>query len=457
MSRFSPPACRGFRAAHRVSRRDALQAGALGVLGLGLHDLLASRAAAAPGNPPARSCILLFMWGGPSHLDTWDPKPDAPDEVRGPFATIPTSVPGLRVGEHFPRLARLAHRYAVVRSVTHDDPAHLSSVHHLMTGRLAPRTKSDADPPSRNDTPHVGSMLARLRPGSGPLPPFVSLPWRVSHPAAPGGVAPGQDAGWLGQAFDPFLVTGDPNAPGFRVAGLTPATDTPPPRLEGRQGLLRALDDGLEGAGGFTAAQQKALRLLSSAEAEAAFDLSREPPALRDRYGRHPHGQSCLLARRLVEAGVRLVCVNWPDDGKTFWDTHGNNFDGLKDRLMPPADRAFAALLDDLDQRGLLDETLVLWVGEFGRAPKITRASAGREHWPGCYSAVLAGGGVRGGAVYGASDRIGALPAADPVSPADLTATVYHALGADPDSQTTDRLGRVLALTEGNPLRSLFG
>ncbi|HET6576525.1 MAG TPA: DUF1501 domain-containing protein, partial [Fimbriiglobus sp.] len=200
-----------------------------------------------------------------------------------------------------------------------------------------------------------------------------------------------------------------------------------------------------------------ALELLSSAGAEAAFDLSREPPALRDRYGRHTHGQSCLLARRLIEAGVRLVCVNWPDDGKTFWDTHGNNFNGLKDRLMPPADRGFAALLDDLTQRGLLDETLVVWVGEFGRAPKITRASAGREHWPRCYSAVLAGGGVRGGAVYGASDRIGALPAADPVSPADLTATVYHALGVDPASPTTDRLGRVLTLTMGSPLRSLFG
>ncbi|HET6574949.1 MAG TPA: DUF1501 domain-containing protein, partial [Fimbriiglobus sp.] len=300
MSRVSSPVCPEFRVARCVSRRGALQAGALGALGLGLPDLLAS----GTGRPPARSCILLFMWGGPSHLDTWDPKPDAPDEVRGPFATIPTTVPGLRVGEHFPRLARLAHRYAVVRSMSHDDPAHLSSVHHLMTGRLAPRPKSDADPPSRNDTPHVGSMLAKLRPSPGPLPPFVELPWRVSHPAAPGGVAPGQDAGWLGPTFDPFLVTGDPNAPGFRVAGLTPTADTPPSRLAGRAGLLRALDDHSVGAGGFPAAQRKALELLSSAGAEAAFDLSREPPALRDRYGRHTHGQSCLLARRLIEAGV---------------------------------------------------------------------------------------------------------------------------------------------------------
>ncbi|MFO0849478.1 MAG: DUF1501 domain-containing protein [Gemmataceae bacterium] len=434
-----------------LTRRDLLRAGTLGPLGLGLTALTAH---ARPEKPQAKACILLFMWGGPSHLDTWDLKPDAPDEVRGPFKPIATTVPGLRICEHFPRLATLAHKYAVVRSMTHDDPAHLSSVHHLMTGHLAPKPKSDADPPSRNDWPHVGSVLARQRPG-GALPPFVSLPWAVSHPAAPGGVAPGQHAGWLGAGFDPFLITGDPNAPGFRVGGLAGPADVPADRFAGRDRLLASLD--AAPADEFAAARRKALSLLTSRQSEAAFDLSREPAAVRDEYGRHPHGQSCLLARRLVEAGVRLVCVNWPDDRQTFWDTHGNNFNGLKTRLMPPADQGFAALLTDLGRRGMLDETLVVWVGEFGRAPVISKASAGREHWPRCYSAVLAGGGIRGGAVYGASDRIGGMPKADPVTPADLTATVYHALGVDPGALVEDRLGRPLPLAAGVPLRGLFG
>jgi uncharacterized protein (DUF1501 family) len=438
-----------------ASRRDVLRAGTLGPLGLGLSGLLARPAAAAP-EPTAKACILLFMWGGPSHLDTWDPKPDAPAEVRGPFASIPTAVPGLRISEHFPRLAGLADKYAVVRSMSHDDPAHLSTVHHLMTGRLAPRPKSDADPASRSDTPHVGSMLAKLRPGGGPVPTAVSLPWAVSHPAAPGGVAPGQHAGWLGPGYDPFLVVGDPNRPDFAVGGLAPAAGVSAGRFASRRQLLAKLDRGPD-AGGFGGLRAKAADLLASGTVAAAFDLSKEPAAVRDEYGRHPHGQSCLLARRLVEAGTRLVTVNWPDDGKYFWDTHGNNFESHKTRLMPPADQGFAALLTDLQRRGLLAETLVLWVGEFGRTPKINPANAGREHWPRCYSAVLAGGVVRGGAVYGASDAIGGLPKDKPVSPADLTATVYHALGVDPHQTVTDNLGRPLTLTEGTPLRPLFG
>jgi hypothetical protein len=277
----------------------------------------------------------------------------------------------------------------------------------------------------------------------------------VSHPAAPGGVAPGQNAGWLGQGLDPFLVTGDPNAPGFKVAGLDGFPGVPAGRLAGRTDLLRAID----GAGGpdpaFTAVRSRALGMLADPAVAAAFDLSREPPAVRDHYGRHTHGQSCLLARRLVEAGSRLVTVNWPDDGKAFWDTHGNNFPSLRTRLMPPADQGFAALLDDLGDRGLLGETLVVWVGEFGRTPRVE--GGGRQHWPQCYSAVLAGGGVRGGAVYGSSDRSGAYPADNPTSPADLTATVYHALGLDPSVHIADRLGRPQTLTEGRPLTCLFG
>jgi uncharacterized protein (DUF1501 family) len=431
------------------SRRDLVRAGSLGVLGLGLSAALGR---SNPEPRKAKSVILLFMWGGPSHLDTWDPKPDAPAEVRGEFASLPTVTPGLRVGEHFPKLSTRTDKLAVIRSMAHTDVAHLSSVHHLMTGRLAPKPNSDADPPSRHDTPHVGSMLDHLRPLPPGVPGFVSLPWTVSHPAAPGGVAPGQHAGWLGAGFDPFLVSGDPNAPGFKLAGLGEPSD----RGDGRTQLLRQLDRRVPDAG-YSSAQQKAMHLLSAPDVQKAFDLNAEPPKTRDRYGRTTHGQCCLMARRLVEAGVRLVCVNWPNDRQNFWDTHGDNFRQLKTRLMPSADAGFAALLDDLSDRGLLDETLVLWVGEFGRTPKINPANAGREHWARCYSAVLAGGGVRGGQVYGASDRIGGEPVEKAVSPADLTATVYHALGVDPDGTVPDRLGRPLSLAEGTPLKTIFG
>jgi hypothetical protein len=436
------------------SRRDVLRAGTLGPLGVGLVDLLAGNPARASTARPAKSVILLFMWGGPSHLDTWDLKPNAPAEVRGPFRSISTSVPGVQISEYFPRLAARAHRYAVVRSMTHTDPAHLSPVHHLLTGRVARKPNSDADGASRFDSPCLGAVVKKLCSRPGAVPPAVTLPWAVSHPAAPGGVAPGQNGGWLGPAFDPFLVTGDPNVPGFRVAGLGWPADVSTARLTGRAALLDCLDRAPAPTGPHAQLRHKALDLLASPTVSAAFDLSREPASTRDKYGRHAHGQSCLLARRLVEAGTQLVTVNFPDDGHAFWDTHGNNFPSLQTRLMPPADAAFSALLDDLDARGLLDETLVVWVGEFGRTPRIE--NGGRQHWPRCYSAVLAGGGVRGGTVYGASDRIGAYPTENPVSPADLTATMYQALGIDPEGPILDRLQRPQALTEGRPLRAVF-
>src|SRR6516162_2104468 len=229
------PACTG------PSRRDVLLAGGLAPLGLGLTDLFASRAAAS-SKASARSAILLFMWGGPSHLDTWDPKPDAPEEVRGPFQSIPTTVPGLRVGEYFPKLVARAKRYAVVRSMTHTDPAHLSTVHHLMTGRLAAKPNSDADGASRQDAPCLGAVVRQNLPSAVPVPAAVTLPWVVSHPSAPGGTAPGQNAGWLGSTFDPFLVTGNPNAANFSVAGLAPSADVSADRLAGRAALCRLLD-----------------------------------------------------------------------------------------------------------------------------------------------------------------------------------------------------------------------
>jgi hypothetical protein len=447
----------------RTTRRELLRVGALGLCGLGLSDLFAHSAARGADNRAhgsfgrAKACIFMFMWGGPSQLDTWDPKPDAPDEVRGEFKPIDTRVPGVHISEHFPRLAGLADRYAIIRSMTHDDPAHLSSVHHVLTGRHAPKVNSDADPPSRKDSPHLGSALAYLRPAKSTVPPFVTMPWIVSHPAAPGGMAPGQNAGWLGQLYDPFVVSAEPDAATFQLPGLRPAADVSVARLEGRKTLLAQLDDLRSLAANCSGLQQRALDLLSSPKLQRAFALEQEPAAVRDRYGRHIHGRCLLLARRLIEAGARLVEVNWHQDHQAFWDTHGNNFKRLKNQLMPPADQGFSALIEDLEQRGLLDETLLVWVGEFGRRPKITRGNAGREHHPQCYSAVLAGGGIQGGQVYGSSNRLASYPDDKPVSPADLTATIYHALGVAPDLVLRDREGRSVSLTEGSAVTSLFG
>jgi hypothetical protein len=457
--------------ARLLSRREALQVGSLGALGLSLPLLLRGREAAAIGPAAAaasgagfgraRSAILIFQWGGPSQLDTWDLKPEAPSNVRGEFRPIPTTVPGTQVSEHLPRLARLAHRYAIVRSVSHNDPAHLSSAHHLLTGHLAPKPFSDADGPSQDDFPHMGSVLARLRPSPGKLPAFVTMPWTVMHPAAPGGRAPGQNGGWLGRRYDPLAIEGDPGSPGFQVPGLEPLPGVPPERLLRRRRLLAALD-GRGGAGEHPALrdlrgfQERALEIVGSRDARAAFDLSREDERTRDRYGRHIHGNCLLLARRLVERGVPLVTVNWHNDGQNFWDTHGDNFRQLKNRLLPPADMGFSALIEDLEARGLLEETLLVWMGEFGRTPKITRGNAGREHWPHCYSVVLAGGGIQGGQVYGASDRTASYPAEKPVVPGSIAATVYHALGIPESEELADRLERPRKLREAPALVELF-
>jgi hypothetical protein len=448
------------------SRREALRAGALGLSGLALPDLFRQEARARNGTATAgagtaKACILIFMWGGPSQLETWDLKPGAPEDIRGEFKPIATSVPGVQISEHFPLLAQQMHRIALVRSMSHDDPAHLSTAHRILTGHLAPKPKSDAIGPSPRDWPHLGSIVAKVRPAAGALPTAVTMPWTVAHPAAPGGQAPGQHAGWLGKAYDPFRVDGNPNDPGFQVAGLGLPEGVSPERMADRRGLRQVLGSPFEipsdAPRAWDGFQERALDALASAEARGAFRLDGEDPRVRDLYGRNIHGQCLLMARRLVEAGVRLVTVNWHNDGRNFWDTHVNNFRELKNRLMPPADRGFAALLDDLDARGMLDETLVVWVGEFGRMPRINRANSGREHWPRCYSAALAGGGVRGGVVHGASDRWASYPTRDPVSPEDLAATMLQALGVPPDTELRDAEGRPLRANDGTPLRSLFG
>ena len=454
--------CRG-----PASRREAIRAGALAMTGLSMPGSLSRVGrlrrgsgrwrAAGFGQAQVRPCLLIFMWGGPSQLDTWDPKPDAPREIRGEFNSIATRTPGVRISEHFPRLSRQTDKLAIVRSMTHDDPAHLSSAHRLLTGHLAPRPYSDAEPPSTKDWPHLGSIVAKVRPTKGSsLPSSVTMPWTVMHPAAPGGRAPGQNAGWLGRSFDPLAIEGDPNASGFQVGGMTLPDGITTDRMDARRHLLEGLGSpALDGLASWSDHQSHALDALVSAEARGAFRIDREDPRLRDAYGRNIHGQCLLLGRRLIEAGVPLVTVNWQNDGQNFWDTHGDNFNHLKNRLMPPADLGFAALLDDMDARGLLDETLVVWVGEFGRTPKVINGS-GREHWPRCYSAVLAGGGVRGGQVYGASDRSAAYPMTDPVSPDDLGATILHALGIDPARMVLDAFGRPMRINDGRPVTALF-
>jgi hypothetical protein len=459
----------GERPAHR-SRRAVLRAGGLALTGLSLPRLLAARAA-SPGTPRARACILLFMWGGPAQQETWDLKPEAPEQYRGEFRPIATSVPGIHISEHFPLLARQAHRLAIVRSLHHADVNHTTATHALLTGR--PIGRPDAR--RSEDWPHYGAVLAHLGRGAAtPLPPFVQM-----RPTVPDGAprfveeSHGQGAGWLGPALDPFTIDDDPNRPNYRVAAFDLPDDLDPARLGARRRLRAAVEPIPRGspddpARPLDAHFARAYDLLTRRRALEAFDLSREDPRLRARYGAHPHGQTVLQARRLVEAGVPLVTVFWPNDGLTnvsvYWDTHNRNFVDLKTRLMPPADRAFAALLDDLDARGLLDETLLVWTGEFGRTPRVGQGVVGgagagrdgRDHWPHCFSAVLAGAGIRGGALHGASDRLAAYPAVDPVTPSDLAATIYTLLGIDPATVLHDPLGRPLQLCDGRPIRGVM-
>ncbi|RMG32365.1 MAG: DUF1501 domain-containing protein [Planctomycetota bacterium] len=460
----------GWRKAHcaaaTLSRRDLL--GVAGLVAPALLPGIVPRPARGeggdgPGFGRAKRCIFLFMWGGPSHLDTFDPKPEAPAEVRGEFGTTATSVPGLRISEHFRHMASRMDRVALIRSLTHDDPSHLASAHCTLTGHLAPVPKSDAVPPSDRDTPHLGSVTARWRPARGGLPAFVTMPWLAYHPAAPGGKAPGQNGGWLGHRYDPLLVEGDPSRPGWSVPALQLRSGLTLKRLENRRLLLNTLDRQVQpllerpAARGFDEQQQRAFAMLVSPQVRRAFDLQAEPPAVRDRYGRNIHGQCVLLARRLVEHGVPFVSVNWHNDGRNFWDTHGNNFNRLKNDLIPPADQALAALLDDLQSRGMLEDTLVCWVGEFGRKPQITKGNAGREHWPFCYCGLLAGAGVAGGAIHGRSDAQGGYPEEFPVSPHDFAATVLHALGIPPETTWYDREQRPHRLYAGTPVTTLFG
>jgi hypothetical protein len=434
-----------------------LKVGGLGLAGLNLPALLRAEAGGRPRQATARSVILLFQFGGPSHLDTFDPKPGAPREIRGEFAAIRTRVPGVQVSEHLPRLARLADRYALIRSVHHTRSSHNPGAYYSLTGREPLNTSVTANA-SATDFPHPGSVVAYLQGQGRDVPPFVSLPTMIADGPFR---TPGEFAGFLGKMYDPLWMLGDPNAAGFHVEELTLPVEVDVGRVAERRAILRDLDarsrmaDRLAAVRGMEAYRARALDLLTSPATHKAFALHEEGAPVRDRYGRTPYGQSVLLARRLVEAGVRFVTVYY-SRGIGGWDTHKANFATLKDSRLPQTDQTVSALLKDLEARGLLSETLVYWTGDFVRTPKVNK-DAGRDHWPPCQTVLLAGGGVRGGQVYGASDASGAAVADRPVRPDDVTATVFHALGIDPETTIHDQLNRPMPVSAGRPLRPLFG
>jgi hypothetical protein len=456
------------------TRRRFLWVGTLGGTGLTLERLLHAQAQGT-NRARAKSCILFFLEGGPSHIDLWDMKPQAPAEIRGEFRPIATRLPGTVVCEHLPGLAQHIHRMTLIRSVHHKIVDHNAGTYYMLTGRspvvggeLIVRDRPENFPP-------IGSVLAYLQPTSS-LPPFVHLPDIMFNNGAD---LPGQRAGFLGPAFDPF-VAGDPSAPDYRVPGLELPSEITPERLQDRCRLLQQISGTEHDPAGQAGAvwdtfRQKAYALITSTAAQRAFNLAEEPMSVRERYGLPdrvdrsvearkfgglPHlGQCLLLARRLIEAGVRLVTVCTGRRIDQTWDTHRDHFPLLKRSILPYFDRAFSALLEDLQQRGLWQETLVVAMGEFGRTPRLGQVTssagadrAGRDHWPHCYTVLLAGAGVPEGCVYGASDNFGAYPIDKPVTPEDIVATIYHLLGVPPETRVYDRLNRPHSVALGTPI-----
>ncbi|OAI41169.1 hypothetical protein AYO40_03755 [Planctomycetaceae bacterium SCGC AG-212-D15] len=444
-----------------LGRRQFLRIGTVALSGM----LLPEARAASPRR--ARACILLYMDGGPSHIDLWDMKPDAPEEVRGPFHSIATSVPGTRVCEHLPLVARRMHRLTQVRSVRHTETVHDPAVYQMLTGHKHMLSVGDLTVQS-TDFPQMGTAFGRVDRRPAIMPKVIELPETMKMNAR---VLPGQNAGFLGPAHDPLRVTvtseADVIPPEFTLR-----QDIGPARLARRAGLLNRLHAAhamleAQEKQGFDRFREQALTLLGRPQIRNAFDLEREAATLRERYGRNRHGQSVLLARRLVEAGARFVTVYWGKemqdwaDGKGLrfannpWDTHRNHFPLLKNELIPRADRALAALLDDLQQRGLTDDVLVVWMGDFGRTPKIDRKYASRDHWPHANTVLFAGAGCPAGAVIGRTDAQAAEVTEDPVSPADLAATIFHTLGIEPRTTIHDGQGRPFVLSDGTPIKAL--
>ena len=458
----------------QTRRREFLQLGGVSLLSTGLLQVLAARGATGgktvvPTRGKAKACIILFQVGGVYQCDTLDPKPAAPEEIRGPFKRIATKAAGVFMTEALPQVAKQAGTFAILRSVHHTIRCHNPAIYCSLVGREAtdPMAVSNRTAAKRTDHPHYASVLARLRPGQRSMPNHVIIPDVTNNGPAK---SPGLLAGYLGAAYDPFVLGADPNSKDFRVESVALPPDLGQRRVRGRQALLHKLEgqqrfqDRNGNLGAMSTFYQRAFDLLTAAGAKQAFDLSQESASLRDRYGRHTVGQSTLLARRLVEAGVPFVSVfSHPDVDKGSWDTHTQHYERVKRDLLPPADQSLSALLEDMSNRGLLQDVLVVWMGEFGRTPRMgvnfsnnTNNVGGRDHWCNCYSVILAGGGVKGGQVIGSSDGIGGYPKERPIHISELAATIYHALGIDPRTQLYDIQGQLHSICDGNPVRELF-
>lgn len=415
----------------------------------------------------AKSVILVWLRGGPTQLDTWDPKRNAPDSIRGDLGTIPSRTPGLHIGELMAETAKVTDKVAVLRAVVGGDSGHSSAGYQMLTG--VPHVPLNANQQqieanaAQNQWPVFGAIMRTLRRSSKGLPSAITLPKHLHN--NDGSIWPGQGAGFLGRKFNPWRITCDPNQENFQVPGLALPSEVPALRFNRRRSLLEQTNRHLDSLERIAAVNQydeqaqQAIALISASKSRQAFDLSQEPDSLRDRYTRTRFGQSVLLGRRLIEAGVSLVQVNWtkmmekPNAGD--WDTHTKNTESLKGWLMPRMDGAFATLISDLEDRGLLEETLVVCLGEFGRTPKIN-GRAGRDHWGHCYCVAMAGGGIRGGVVHGTSDAHAAYPIEGRVEPKDLAATVFHCMGYPPETTMVDNLGRPLAISQGRVIEQIL-
>lgn len=443
-------------------RRELLQAGCSGFLGLTLPVILASRSTATAQKPSAKSVVLVFLTGGGSHIDTFDPKPRSP-EIKGEFGPIDTRISGVQFTEHIPKLADRADQFAIVRSMSHNDNRHLSGTHNTLTGQPQVfRGNANEDKMlNRGDSPSYGSAIAHLRLHDNGLPGQVTLP----NPLVEGHLVwPGQHAGILGARFDPLQILGGKDSEDFRIRGMQLPDGLSVQRVSNRRALLQTLNENSDAADDWAASQtfneqqQVAYTMLTSSKLAKALQINDEPQSLRDRYGNHTMGKTLLLARRLVEAEVPVVQCNMGI--VQTWDNHENIFGTLKDRLLPQLDESLSALLDDLKNTGLLDQTLVVCVGEFGRTPRISQlrsdASPGRDHWAWAYSALFAGAGVQGGRVVGATDRNGKYPTTSPFHPNDLGATIYEKMGIDPALIIHDHLGRPFPLNCGKAIHELY-
>src|SRR5213596_691305 len=467
------------------SRREFMRVGGAGLFGVALGDILrlqalgsepASEAAKGKaGWGKAKSVILIFLQGGPSHIDIWDPKPDAPSNVRGEFKPLRSKVPGIWLTEVMPKLAREIDKATLIRSVSYTPAGlfnHTAAHYQMMTGYTPDRVSPSGqlEPPAPNDYPHAGCQFARLKAPDVPMLPFVMLPRPTQESNV---IGKGSTAGFLGAAYDPYYFYQDPNKD-IKLDDLTMRKEVSKDRLQRRATLLKTIESQMPDMEkavekyALDTYYQKASDLVSSGRARNAFDLAQEKDSLRDNYGRHTFGQGLLLARRLIEAGTRFVQMNWPavangDPKVDAFDTHAANFGPLKNLHCPKLDSGLSALLDDMDQRGLLKETLVLAIGEFGRSPRLgvstsgnSNSPDGRDHWPYCYSAVVAGAGIARGMQYGESDATASSPKEKPVHPNDLLATMYYALGIDPDMEIRNHLNQPRELVKGKIVTDLF-